>query len=109
MMARMTETERTTARMANAYREAGHAVLLFTLGHPPAQVTIQPTDETLENVERKRTEEDTRSPSKYQEHPLRPQIEAEIIATFGGGLAMSKYKGPAAAKQRERDHLSRAK
>ena len=106
MMARMTDGETTTDRMANAYREAGRAVLLFTLGHPPAQVTIQPIDETLETVTRKQPDEETTSPAKDQEHPLRPQIEAEIIATFGGGLAMSKYRGRAAAIKRERDHHS---
>jgi hypothetical protein len=104
MMARMTDAETTTDRMANAYQEAGHALLLFALGHPPARVTIRPTDETLETAKRKRPDEETPSPAKYQEHPLRPQIEAEIIATFGGGLAMSNYKGRAATVQRERDH-----
>jgi hypothetical protein len=104
MMARMTDAETTTDRMANAYQEAGHAMLLFTLGHPPAQVPIQRTDETSENVERKQSDEGTSGPVKYQEHPLRLQIEAEIIATFGGGLAMSKYKGRAAGVQREPDH-----
>lgn len=90
---------------ATAYHEAGHAVVLWSLGEKFKTVTIVPKDETLGHVLR-RTYPKGFNPEVEVTPRMRLRFEAIIASLLAGQIAEAKFLGRPVHSGMESDYQS---